>query len=95
MAVVTHPDNFTQPQYKRSRTILAILLLVGLLSLAGVHQIRKECWGEPQYLMLESGGYHLLESGEPLRLEQDRRHCWLSSSDFRLALPEWTEAIVE
>jgi hypothetical protein len=94
MALVTFLDSAPR-QYKRARIVFAILLFMGLLSVASVEQMRVECHSEPQYLMLESSGYLLLNSGERIRLEQDQQRCQLALSDFRLSLPKWARVIIQ
>lgn len=63
--------------------------------MVAVREARIVCRSEPQYLMLENGGYLLLQGGGRLRLYVDRQLCELDMGEVRVPLPTWVLSIIK
>jgi hypothetical protein len=90
MAVVTVPS-ILPSNHRRRWITLVVVAFFGLLSLAAVLTMRVECRND--YLLAESGGYLLYESGERIALHS--KQCRVVVGRLRLPLPAWTQAIVK
>jgi hypothetical protein len=72
-----------------------LALFFGVLLLTAVREMRIECRSQDQHLILESGGYLLLNDGGRLRLHEKRRQCEIDIGNIRVPLPAWVRALIE